>query len=276
MSSCLGASGLVTVMVLGGLTIGCTSPETGGGAAAGAVAEGADWTPPPLPEGASELPDARALIQRTVQFVGSQPELLIEATITYGAVQESGQTLHFDELERLALRRPDQLAWITLNDDGTTDQAWLSDGTFTLLKQPANLWGSVSVPASVPAAVERLVNEYSLDVPFQDLLAADPGERWIGERVTSAEYVGEEWVQGQWTDHVAMRQPGVDYEMWLRHGDEPFPAKMMIVFTDEEGRPSYTARFRRWATSLPEGDATFAFTPPPDAERVDVTPVVRP
>jgi hypothetical protein len=64
--------------------------------------------------------------------------------------------------------------------------------------------------------------------------------------------------------------------MWVRQGDEPFPAKMTIAFVDEEGRPSYTARFRRWSTALPEGDATFEVVLPEDAQQVEVAPVVRP
>jgi hypothetical protein len=138
------------------------------------------------------------------------------------------------------------------------------------------MWGSVSVPSAIPDAVERLVGEYDLDVPFEDLLAVDPAERWVGEVATSVEYIGEEWVHGSWTDHVAIQKPGVDLEVWIRHGSEPFPAKIMVVLTDEEGMPSYVARFRRWSTTLPDGDATFEFTPPADAQRVDVAPVVRP
>lgn len=238
--------------------------------------ESSDWTPPPLTDAESDLPDPVAVVRRTAEFMRSQPELLMEAMVTFGAPQESGQMLHFDVLERLAVRRPDKLAWVTLNDDGTVDRGWLSDGEFTLLKQPLNMWGSVSVPSAIPEAVDRLVGEYDMDVPFEDLLAVDPAERWVGEGATSVEYIGEEWVHGSWTDHVAMRKPGFDLEMWIRRGAEPFPAKIMVVLTAEEGMPSYVARFRRWSTTLPDGDATFEFTPPADAQRVDVAPVVQP
>jgi hypothetical protein len=235
-----------------------------------------EWNPPPLSDGDAELPDPVAVLRRTAEFMQSHSELIMEAMITFGAPQEGGQTLHFDALERVAMRRPDKMAWVTLSDDGTVDRGWLSEGQFTLLKQPANMWGTISVPSAIPEAVGILVGEYDLDVPFQDLLSGDPAERWIGEDATSVEYVGEEWLLGSWTDHVAVRKPGVDLEVWIRQGAEPFPAKMMVILTEDEGRPSYVARFRRWSTSLPQGDATFEFTVPDDAQRVEVTPVVSP
>jgi hypothetical protein len=223
-----------------------------------------------------DLPDPRTLIRRTAEFISTQPEFLLEAVITYGAVQESGQTLHFDAIERVAVRRPDQLAWAVLEDNGSMERGWLSDGVVHVLRQPANLTGSLAVPRPIPAAVERMVDDYGLNVPFQDLLANEPGERWIGEGVTHVEYVGEEWVQGTWTHHLAVRQPGVDLEMWIRQAGEPFPVRMAIVFTEEEGRPSHTARFRRWSTTLPNGDATFEVVSPEGVQRVDVAPVARP
>ncbi len=268
--------GVVVATVAFGLALGCAPTDRPESSEPATGAESADWTPTPLPDGDTEPPDAGTVVRRAAEFIQSQPEFLTEAMVTFGALQESGQTLHFDVLERVAIRRPDKLAWVTLHDDGTVDRGWLSAGQFTLLKQPINMWGTISVPSAIPEAVDRLVEEYDLDVPFQDFLSPETAERWAGEDATSLEYIGEEWVLGSWTDHVAMRKPGIDFELWVRQGPEPFPAKMMVVYTEDEGRPTYVARFRRWSTTLPEGDATFEFTAPGDAQRVDVTPVIRP
>jgi len=257
-------------------TAGCAATDGTEPTDADAEVASADWSPPPLPEGSADPSDPGALLRRTAEFIKSQPQLGIEAMITFGAAQESGQTLHFDVLEWLAIQRPDKLAWVTLNDDGTVEQGWLLDGRFTLLKQPANMWGSVSVPSAIPAAVDRLADWYDLDVPFEELLSADLVQRWGGDGQSSLTYVGEEWVHGSWTDHVAMRRPGVDFEIWIRQGPEPFPAKMMVTLTEEEGTPSWVARFRTWSTMLSEGDATFEFTAPADAQKVEVAPVIRP
>ena len=232
----------------------------------------AAWRPPALAGDAGDIPGGREVVQRTNDFMSGLEQFTFEAFVTYGAVQETGQTLHFDMLQRLALRRPDRIFWITLHDDGTADSAWLDAGKFRMIKQPMNVWGEVNVPPTITEAFDRLVNEYGLDVPLADVLAGPPAELWLGNDVTSIEYVGEAWVDGFWTDHVAIRRPGADFELWIRQGDEPFPMRMVVVYTEEEGLPSYSARFRRWATALPEG-ALPVFTPPPDGERVEIVPV---
>lgn len=232
------------------------------------------WSPPALVDDDWEQPEGREIIQRNIDFMGAQQELMTEALVSYEAMQESGQILHFDLLQRLAVSRPDKLHWVTLNDDGSTDTAWFSDGVFTLLREPANLWGQIRVPPTIPEMIDRLADEYEVDVPFGDILAADLNDLWLGEEVTDLWWVGEAWVEGYWTDHVAVRKPGADLELWVRKGDEPFLAKMTVAFTDAEGKPTYVARFREWHTKVSGAVTDFTFTPPADAEQVEVVPVV--
>ncbi len=235
--------------------------------------EGDDlWRPRALTGDATELPDGREVITRMTEFLRGHDQLAFEALASYEAVQESGQKLHFDMLQRMAVRWPDRLFWVTLHDDATSDSAWFDRGDFTLLKQPANVWGQVDLPPTIAEGVDRLVNEYDLDVPFSDILSSDPRELWLGEDVLALEYVGEAWVEGFWTDHIAIRKPGVDMEIWVRQGDEPFPMRVHIIYTEDDGAPAFSARFLKWATSLPEG-ALPEFSPPPGAERVEVVPV---
>jgi len=237
-------------------------------------AAGLYWTPPALADDDWVEPDGREVIRRNIDFMKAQPELMTEALASYEAVQESGQTLHFDLVQRMAVRHPDKLHWVTLNDDGSTDSAWFSDGRFMLLRQPANLWGEIRVPPTIPEMVNLISAEYDLEVPFGDLLAADLAELWLGEEVTDVWWVGEAWVEGHWTDHVAVRKPGADLELWVRKGDQPFLAKMVVTFTEADGQLTYTARFRKWATTVPDDVTEFTFTPPAGSEQVEVVPVI--
>ena len=89
------------------------------------------------------------------------------------------------------------------------------------------------------------------------------------------DYIGEAWADGQWTDCVALRGPGADVQLWFRQGDEPFPVKMAIVHTDEDGLPKYAARFRKWSTRIRDG-AIPDFVPPEGSEQLEITPATRP
>ena len=243
------------------------------GCGAGAPKESDVWTPPALPDDAGELPDGREVVQRMVDFMQGNQELAVEARATYESVQESGQKLQFDMLQRVAMRKPDQLFWVTLRDDATQDRAWYDKGRFRVVRQPANLWGEIRLPGEITEAVQELVDNYLIVVPFPDILSGDPQDLWLGDDVTSIWYVGAAWVDGRWTDHVAIPKPGADIQIWVQQ-DEPFPAKMAIVYTEEEGMPGYTARFSKWSSTLPADPSLFEFTLPEGAEKIDVVPVI--
>ncbi len=257
----LGRGALVALFPL--LFLGCS-----------AAAAGTDlWSPPALPEPSGEEPDGREIIRHALEFMETKPTLAFEALVTYEAVQDNGQKLQFDMLQRVARRMPDKLFWTILFDDASHEMAWCSQGEFILLEQPANIWSRIEVPAAIPEAVQEVSTRYEIDVPFVDILSGDVAELWLGEEVESVEFVDAAWIGGHWTDHVAVRKSsGIDVELWFRQGDEPFPMKIALVVTNEPRMPGYTARFKKWSDTLPE-NAIPEFTPPADSERIKLIPV---
>jgi len=87
------------------------------------VTEKANWTPPARPETVDHDIDSRIIIERALAFMEGHQELAFEALVTYGAIQEDGQKIHFDILQRVAVRRPEQLYWMTVFDDASTHMA---------------------------------------------------------------------------------------------------------------------------------------------------------
>ncbi len=240
-----------------------------------AVADQDPWSPTALTGEAGELPDGREVVQRAIDFMKSHDRVGFEVVSTYEVVQESGQKLQFGMLQRVAIQRPERIHWVTLHDNAATESAWCQDGTFTMIRQPANVWGRVDVPPTLSDAVSRIAHEYNVPVPFVDLLSGDAAELWLGEEVEWVNYIAEAWADGQWTDHVALRKPGVDVQLWFRKGAEPFPVKMAIVHTDEEGLPGFSARFREWSTRIPDG-AIPKFVPPEGSRQLEIVPVSEP
>ena len=240
-----------------------------------ATAGDPSWSPPPLSGEDEELPEGRDVVRRAIDFMKSHDRLGFETVATYEVVQENGQKLQFDMLHHVAFDRPGRLYWVTLHDNAATDTAWCKDGTFTLVRQPANIWGRVNVPPTLTDAVARISEEYKVPVPFVDLLSGEAAELWLGEDVEWVDYIAEAWAEGHWTDYVALRRPGADVQLWFRQGDEPFPVKIVIIRTDEEGRPKFSARFHEWSTRIPD-KAIPKFVPPEGSEQVEVVPSVRP
>ncbi len=229
------------------------------------------WEPLALQDDEPAL-EGREIIMRLTGFLGNQPEIMTEAFVTYQAMQDSGQKIHLDLLQQIVVHQPDKLYWKTLHDDASVETAWFSDGRFSLLKEPSNVWGQIDGPNEIPDMVDLLATQYGVTVPFRDLLSEGLANIWLSDEVTSVVYVGEAWVAGAWTDHVAIRKPGIDFELWIRKGPEPFLDKLTVVFTEEPGMPTHSARFLKWATTISD-PAVFQPAVPTDAERVDMVPV---
>ncbi len=226
--------------------------------------------PPSTDDNNSQSPEE--LLSRMSEFFTTHSEIAFEAFVTYEAVQESGQKLQFDLVQRIAVSQPDRLFWVTLRDDGTTNTVWYSDGVFTMLKQPENIYGQIEVPATIPEMIDVVVNEYGIVVPFSDFLASGDESVFLRD-LESSFYAGLAWVEDAWTHHLGLRSELVDFEVWLKEDGDPVPQKLAITWKHEQGLPSYVARFRKWQSSPSLEESQFRFVAPPDAERIEIIPV---
>jgi hypothetical protein len=212
------------------------------------------------------------LLTQMSTFMASHNDFAFEAFVSYESLQESGQKLHFDMIQRLAVNKPDRLFWETRNDDASIDQAWYSDGRFVMLKQPDNIYGQVDVPNTIIEMIDVVTNDYGMIVPFSDLLASGD-EPVFRQDLLDSDYVGLAWVEGGWSHHLAFRNELVDYELWVQAEGDPVPLRLAIIWKLEEGLPGYVARFRQWNFSPVFDESQFRFEAPSGAELIEVLPL---
>lgn len=226
------------------------------------------------PAGDGPLPTADEVLEGMVAFMESQQDLAVNAYITFEVLQNTGQLLSFNNVQYLAMRRPDRLAWTTVRDDATVDEVWFADGVITMLKHPDNIYGQVEdLPAEITGAVDVLVDGFGIFVPFSDLISGHARQIFL-EESDSKMYVGEAWIRGQWTHHLALRGGDFDVELWVSAEGDPVPLRMGIRWKNEEGQPTYFARFHDWDLTPAFDDTTFRADLPDNAERVIMVPIV--
>ncbi|MHC4089180.1 MAG: DUF2092 domain-containing protein [Planctomycetota bacterium] len=212
------------------------------------------------------------LLTEMAAFMAAHDDYAFEALVTYQSLQESGQTLHFDMIQSVAVSQPDRLFWTTLNDDASSDKAWYSAGQFSMLKQPDNIYGQIDVPATIPEMIDVVTNDYGIVVPFSDLLASGDESVFLRD-LEASEYVGLAWVEGAWSHHLALRNELVDFEVWMQAEGDPIPLKLAITWKLEEGLPAYVARFREWNFSPILDESQFHFNVPSGAELIEILPM---
>ena len=225
---------------------------------------------PVLADNAAE-PDPMEVLGEFSTFIKAQRDYSFEALVTYQSLQDSGQTLTFDLLQRLVVSPPDRLFWETIQDDARITRAWFGGGEFTMFKLPDNIYGRIETPNTIPEMIDRVTTEYGIVVPFSDLLSSGRAPIFLRD-LEASEYVGPAWVAGAWTHHLALRNALVDFEVWMPMAGDPVPSKLAITWKLEEGRPQYVARFRKWNFSPTIMDSQFRFDPPGDAELIEIIP----
>jgi hypothetical protein len=80
--------------------------------------------------------------------------------------------------------------------------------------------------------------------------------------------VGSSTVGGVEVHHLAFRGSVVDWQIWIEKGDRPLPRKYVITSKWIAGAPQFTAVFSDWNTAAKLDDAQFAFSPPPEAQKI--------
>jgi len=261
----VGIAAMLVVSLIG--LSGCSSK--------GATDGGPEFAmPTDPPAGDGRLPTADEVLEGMVAFMASQQNLSVDAHATYEVLQDSGQLLTFDSVQYLDLSRPDRLAWTTVRDDATVDEVWFADGVFTMLKHSDNIYGRVEdLPTEITEAVDVLVDEYTIFVPFSDLISGHAKQVFL-EKSDSKVYVGEAWIRGRWTHHLALRSGDFDIELWVSADGDPVPLRMGIRWKNEEGHPTYFARFHNWNLTPVFDDTTFRANLPENAEHAVMVPVV--
>lgn len=179
-------------------------------------------------------------------------------------VLESGQKVQFGGLTEYRYVAPDKLR-AALRSDRMWRDFYYDGKALTQVAPRAQYYASVPVTGSVGAVVGKLASDYDIEFPLADLFV------WGNEDSTrdlrSAVLVGPARIGNVDTDHFAMRQAGVDWQVWVQKGAQPLPRKIVITTTDEPEQPQYTAVLN-WNLNFRSAASEFTYTPPKGAVRI--------
>jgi hypothetical protein len=126
--------------------------------------------------------------------------------------------------------------------------------------------------AEAPSDLDGLLHfaRDTLDLvpPSSDLVYSNAFEL-LTASLSSGFIVGKSVVDGVRCDHLAFRNPIVDWQIWIAEVDEPLPRKYVLTTRDDPARPQYMVLMRKWNLAPPPGRTTFSFSPPADGEKIE-------
>ena len=103
-------------------------------------------------------------------------------------------------------------------------------------------------------------------MPIADLLYSVPYASYV-DSTTVGRYVGTETIDGVSCHHL-FEHPGIDYEMWIRDGEQPLPCKLVLTYKLDEGAPKSVLTFSGWDVAPDFAPELFTYTPPEGYARI--------
>jgi hypothetical protein len=221
----------------------------------------------PLGANADEA-DAKRILRSMADYMQSQDKLSFSFDAVLEVITLENQKLALASSGTITLDRPGKIR--THRMGGHADIQMLFDGeTLTLYGNAKNLYTQVSIQGSVDHLINVLRTDYDLPLPAADLISENVYDNLM-DGVTDVKDLGSGVVGGVECDYFAFRKEDVDWQIWIAHGDQPYPCKYVITSKDVPLSPQYSVQLRDWKTGDDVAADDFVFHNATDATKVDI------
>jgi hypothetical protein len=204
-------------------------------------------------------PAAMAALDRMGAALAKKMEVNVSAEITAEDVLTSGQKLQYGGSMQILARRPNQMR-ATLKVGPAVRELYYDGTTLTMAAPSLGMYASTAAPPTIKDMLEKAQDEYGIEIPLADLFMWSANPQFAAG-LTSAFAAGTETIGGFTCEHYAMRQQGVDWQLWIREGENALPCKLVITMTGDPAMPQFSAVYS-WSDTPPPGPEAYAFKPP--------------
>jgi len=212
-------------------------------------------------------PDADEVLKSMSSFLAGTKTFSMSADMSNEVITREGQKLQFNGHAALVIARPSN--FYIMRKGRFSDAVLFYDGSkVTVQAKSMNAYVQKDVAGTIDDAIKTIERESGLSLPGADLLLSDPYTALISG-VTSSGYYGTAYVQGVECHHLAFRTPKVDWQVWVKAGDEPLPMKYVITTKWMTGAPQYSVQLSNWNLKPDIAADQFAFIAPAGAENLE-------
>ena len=163
-----------------------------------------------------------------------------------------------------------QLLEVVRDAGGFIDLEMHFDGTtLTIVNNEAHLYTRIDLPGTTDRLIDELRDTYGFPLPAGDLLMSIPYDALMSE-VVDVKDLGSGVIGGVECDHLAFRTDEVDWQIWIAHGDAPYPCRFVITSRNVAQAPQYTVEVRTWRTGDEIAADDFTFVSPTGASEVEL------
>jgi hypothetical protein len=212
--------------------------------------------------------DANDILVASMNYLKGLKTFSVDYDADHEIVDKAGQKIQYSASGSLIASRGE--GFRMTRKGPLADVAVAFDGKIiSLYGKTLNAFAQIESPGpSIDEAVEEFRVSTGLDAAGADLMSSDPYSV-LTEGATEGTLVGEAFVDGEVCDHLAFRTDAVDWQIWIRQGDQPLPLKHVITTKWVTAAPQYALRLSNWNVAPKVDGKLFSFTPPADAKKIE-------
>ncbi|AWM92052.1 hypothetical protein DJ564_15080 [Pseudomonas sp. 31-12] len=191
-------------------------------------------------------------------YLRSLSKFQVDAEVSRDTVLETGQKIKSEAATTLKVLGHDRM-YARTEGDIRTREFFYNGKKLTQYSPYLKYYTTVDAPPKVAEALHMIEDHYGIQIPMEDLFLFGSDQAQI-DALKEALYVGPSTINGQLCDHLAFRQEGVDWQLWITRSEKPLPCKLVITTTDEKSFPEYSAVYR-WNLKPGLQESMFTFKP---------------
>ena len=216
---------------------------------------------------AERLARGRELVQQMSARLAAATAVSVTTTEGRDIVRVSGKKETVSQTGVYTVRRPDRFYARTTG--GRDLESWYNGKMITIASHPDKVFAQAPMPDTIDRTLDALAERYDMALPMGDLFYGS-AEKALLSNTTTGGYVGTENVGDTPCVHLAFKDVGVDWELWLPTQGEPLPKRFKVVQKGRTGQPVIDLTFTAWDFAPQITDATFVPKVPADYEGIAV------
>jgi hypothetical protein len=234
--------------------------------------------PPPVvaPSPAAAAPvlqdEAAAALRRAAAAIGGASAFAVRVSTLREVPLDDGQRVLLAATASVLVRRPDHMTALVGSDAGNFG-LWYDGRQLTLLNPTENVYGRTAVTGDVLSVIDWLEDRMGLTLPIRPIFAADPYAAMTEAGATSGRSLGPTLVGDTPVEHLALRNPQADWEIWLEATPRALPRRVSLVERTPQGPLRTTVEFEDWNLAPRLAGNAFTFVPPRGAVAATLLPL---
>src|SRR5688572_3885877 len=214
---------------------------------------------------AERLARGRELVQQMSDRLAAATEFSVATTETRDVVRLSGAKETLSGTGVYTVRRPDRFH-VKLTG-GRNIESWYNGKVLTMAAHKDKVFAQAPMPESIDRTLDVLAERYDMALPMGDLFYGSAEKALLTDKTTGG-YVGTENVGDTSCVHLAFKDVGVDWDLWLPEKGDPLPKRLKVVQKRRRGQPEVDLTFTAWNLAPQVTTATFVPKLPADYEGI--------